>query len=472
MHLLTVMRFCRPRAHFPIHLASRTIEVHGNLGMPSKYTSGSRTILGEQKGCHGQYATCIATCNRIVAVVEESEGSRVFVYGGKNRQEFKRHAAKVSGLIHVEDNVVASVDKDGKGIVWNAAKGTVITGFQVSGEKFDVFRKIGPSSFAAQSESGKLYILSHNSGRNVKEMRTLKLGKFNYVIAAHINILLVQHLQEASLIRNGDGVVVFDTETGDQLGHLNKKKAVVCAAINHWHIVTGCSDKKLYVFRKRSNFELAKTIDMENFMDDEDKDDDEIEDEFDIEDDDENDAETEVILDITFIHSDLLMVTMFRSGVYFISIAKETCIARIIRRKTDIGITSSAILADGRICLGGEYQFHAIYPTPAVLRRDIEEYTERNFSFCEIGRAEMHTWKDKVAELKEEALKIKMKMDCTSAEIVERGNEMEKMKEKIATQKMEIQQLKEQQSKRINVMGYLFSSIRESVGLDEREKNV
>jgi len=122
------------------------------------------------------------------------------------------------------------------------------------------------------------------------------------------------------------------------------------------------------------------------------------------------------------------------------------------------------------ICLGGEFQYHAIYSAPAVLRKDIEEYTERNFSACEIGRVEMNTWKGKVADLKEEANKIKMKMDCTSAEIAERRKEMDKMKEKIDMQKMEIQKLKEQQSKRFYVMGNLYDSIRETMGMDESGK--
>jgi len=200
--------------------------------MSSNHTYDPDTILGDKKGCSGQYASCIGTRNRIVAVVEESRGSRVFVYGGKNKQEFKKHAAKVSDIIHVEDDVVASVDKDGKGLVWNAVSGAVINGFQVSGEKFVVFKRIGPSSFAVQSESGYLYILSHNSGRNVKEVRHLELGKFNYIIAAHVNIFLVQFLEDSSLIESGDGVVVMDTDQGIQLGHLNKRKAVVCAAIN------------------------------------------------------------------------------------------------------------------------------------------------------------------------------------------------------------------------------------------------
>jgi len=112
----------------------------------------------------GKVVSCLSTSNFIVAYYEKS----AFVFPLENTvakplYTFVKHSGNISRMIHVQDDVVASVGVDGELLTWCAKTGQVIGEYKVPGNTFSTIAKQSPTMLVVCAREPTASSSSRNS---------------------------------------------------------------------------------------------------------------------------------------------------------------------------------------------------------------------------------------------------------------------------------------------------------------------
>jgi len=81
--------------------------------------------------------------------------------------EFNKHKGEVNGLIHISDDILASVDDDGMLLTWRATTGVVQEGLKVSEDQCFALSKAGSTAILISTEHGEIIRIKHSNGKKL-----------------------------------------------------------------------------------------------------------------------------------------------------------------------------------------------------------------------------------------------------------------------------------------------------------------
>lgn len=115
---------------------------------------------------------------------------------------------------------------------------------------------------------------------------------------------------------------------------------------------------KIYVHEIGDGYELARKIDLSEF-----------------------DAYVcDVIIyirDIKFLDAEIVMVTTKGCGIFFVSVESGQCISHFHLENSNELESAAAVMTDGRICVGGDNGYCALFQLPTEVDQVIGQYVER-----------------------------------------------------------------------------------------------
>jgi len=294
---------------------------------------------------------CITTLNYIVLTREDGK-IHVYSFQGERLRVFEKHTSEVWDMVHIAGNIVVSVDEEGKLYCWDAFTCDIYGRFSGRSTSFRTVCKLDPNLLVLGSISNEVYIVSHENGRNITEIRKHKNVQSCDVSVAYDNIFVTDLL--------GNTATVWDCASGEMLAELKHDDMVHCTAINGKFIVTGCKDGKLYVRKNNTAYSLVNTMDMTDFLQRTNS----------------MPAPVTSVSDVEIIESNLVMVTLSMGGIFFISLGQASaCVARFVPPTTS-ALRRAYILSDRRIFVPSNARNCSIFTAPPDVKPLIENYAE------------------------------------------------------------------------------------------------
>jgi len=365
-----------------------------------------------------------------------SDSDRVLVY--RHTPEFApvgafdKHKTRVNGVVHLFDDILASVDEAGFLLTWSATTGSVRSGCRVSEGGCWAITKAGASVILVGTTTGEIILVSHEGAKNlaVNERATAENSVWIYGICAHSNIFVAIDRTNVKIWDYGDDQL-FGNITID-----NEK--ILAVAVSDEFVVMGGEDGEIYVHGRPDgfNFNLLKTIDLQSSG--------------------HLEHDYTRIFDLSFLNEDILMVTTDDSGLFFVSVESGKCISHY-QVENSKGLYRTTVLSDGRMCIGGLRGYCAIFDTPPEVQSymgkclpPIKE-EKSTVSVNNIGDINTMQLEKKVQNMESEIEELKVQNKELQLQNKEQAvriaiMELSKLKEDGNTEVMKVQ-LKKQQEK-------------------------
>lgn len=296
----------------------------------------------------GYELTATSSCDGMVRVYSSDKN-------GIPIQVFAKHTRAVTGLLHLLEDILLSVDSKGTIFTWRARTGEEIGKCDLLGNKKYPRRlaKLSPSKVAIGSDKAGIQIVKHKSGRNlVNSSRGLSqrdYGSCNDIDAYGHVLVSVNSKHSAN---------VWKTSTGAREAVFTFKhdSLATSVSVTDKYIVTACEDGKVYVRRKNGDFSHVSTFDIANFR---------------------GDAKCAFEIYLSFIGSGVMMVATRKKGIFFIALTSAECIAHFKPEFSTVGnlganeVRCAMFLSGARLGIGG-HGYCAIVHAP----QEVKEYMQ------------------------------------------------------------------------------------------------
>lgn len=181
-------------------------------------------------------------------LIKELSGGQFRVFSreteGKPNIIFDHHYTEIVGIIHLFEDVVASLDETGNIITWHASSGSVLSQMQTERRGSNNFAKREYNSLVFSDISGNIHVVSHTKGEELKHVLTRHLRAFSRGtrIAVHGGVCITYvngfHRQTPN---------VWDSYTFEQVSELN---AVVncCRVAMNDDLIVGAAPIGIYIY--------------------------------------------------------------------------------------------------------------------------------------------------------------------------------------------------------------------------------
>lgn len=282
----------------------------------------------------------------------------VNIYGytilGEPSRVFEEHTGKVSGLMHLCDDVLASVDTDGMLLTWEATSGAVLDQLKVSNRRCTSIAKASTTDILVGTLDGEIVIVENSNGKKLGVKKQCTSGK-------NIRIYDISACNGIFVAALGPyGIEVYN-EVNGELSHsiLNGNGPSTCVAGSDDFIVMGYRDEKICVYGIRDGYNLLRTIELSKFHGDR-----------------SIKSRGVTIQNICFLNVGIVMVTTNDDGIYFVSVKSGECISHC-NTKSSATLYETAVLSDGHVCIGGPDGYCAVFKPPQDVEDYIVEYNQR-----------------------------------------------------------------------------------------------
>lgn len=274
---------------------------------------------------------CVSTHELIAVATYRSNEVKIFGYNnqGEPNRVFIEHKREVTGLVHVCDDVLASVDKDGMLLTWRATTGVLLDQLKVSNNSFRCIAKASTARMLVGTADGEIVIVKHSNGTKLQDKKRCKSAKERAIS----NISACNGIFVAVV---GGNVQVWNGSSGELL-HSIENIPFHSVAVSDDFIVTGDGGTNLYIHRIQDEYNLQRKINLRRL----------------------NQIHIrDRIKHICFLNKEIVIVTMTNSHIFFVSVESGQCISYCISRckkensNESKGLVAMAVLSDGRVCIG------------------------------------------------------------------------------------------------------------------------
>jgi len=296
----------------------------------------------------------------LIAVASNDKKVRVYsqATAGECIHVFDKHMAHIYGLEHLFDDVLASVDFNGTVFTWKAGSKILMDKFEVRGACVTSMKKLSDTLLGIGTSHGEVKVLYHDRGIGLKEVNRLNIGDSSLILD-----LAVYGEQLITVTISGVAMVLNYT-TREHLATFQHEADALDVTVSDNYIATSCRDGKIHV-RKRDGYSVVSRLDLNTLLQSED------------------DTENTIRINIraaTWISSDLIMVITEMTGIFFISLEKNECVAHFLTihpSKTGLStsIRTATVLEDGRVCIGGSEGHCVITHPPPAVKNLIKEFS-------------------------------------------------------------------------------------------------
>jgi len=283
--------------------------------------------------------TCIPE-HDLVALIAYSK--KVYIYSYETKGEplhvFGKHANRVSALVHLSGDLLASVDHSGVLVTWRAGTCTVLDKLQVSEDMNWEITKASSTHLLVGTSGGEIISVRHDNGQNLAVENRVKDNRLKWMgeMDACNDICAVVLYKNGLILNHSTGNILHDFKD-------NKNERINAVAVSENLIVTGGEDGQIYVREIGDGYELLRTVNLRDFYNCE----------FRLLD----------IADLTFLSADIVMVGTYNAGLFFVSVESGICMSHFKLQPSNV-MLRAAVLSDGRIFVGGSFRNSFIFQPP------------------------------------------------------------------------------------------------------------
>jgi len=283
--------------------------------------------------------------------------SKVYIFSYETKGEplrvFRKHEKKISALVHLWDDILASVDQSGFLVTWRAGSCAVLDELQISEDMNWTITKASSTHLLVGTNRGEIISVRHHNGRNLAVENRVKVNRLKWIngMAAYNDICVVVGKKNGQILNNSTGNILHNFQH-------NKNERISALAVSQNFIVTGGREGQIYVREIGDGYELLRTVNLWDFY---------------------NSDGLLHIVHLTFLSADIVMVVTYGAGLFFVSIESGICISHF-KLKCSKGMFRAAVLSDGRICVGGIDKYAFIFQPPPKVADHISYYIERMYS--------------------------------------------------------------------------------------------
>lgn len=322
-----------------------------------------RVVLNNINTTRSSLITYINTSN-VIAVTDNRE---VFVHSLEDQVTetlvFKKHGGSVTQVLHLCQDILVSVDDKGNLFSWDAESGAVLGEFKKD-HHFHSAEKLGNDTLLVGATGGKLFVLSHREGRNFVEEREVIASPFSEPQAT-VNSIFVHGDIIISLYVSNYACISKTCDFG-KVSEINQDKCIRAAALNDRSLVVGCDSGKLIIYKNHSSYEQIGEVDLFAAP--------------------EMSFRKSPFHQLLFITDDLLLVSTYTTGIFFVSLSKKSTVANLYpgyytsgNNLKRINRPTCIILNDGRICVEGSNSC-CIFDPPPIVAADVKSYADQMLS--------------------------------------------------------------------------------------------
>lgn len=275
-----------------------------------------------------------ASCERVFVFENSTEGEPIRV--------FDAHKRSVRSMIHLCDDVIASVDAAGTLLTWRGTTGNVLDQLKVTEGECWSITKTSSTEVLVGTGNGQVVLVTHGDGQHLTVRERLTDGR-------HQDITAVGAYQNVFVAVGELNLQIWNYANGKLL-HSIEDDIFLQVAVNEDFILLGGEDCKVYVYEKRTPYNLMRTIDVRKLHP--------------------SKLDDSWIADISFLNDDTAMVTAGHAGLFFISLLSGECICTCPLKNS----VRAAVLNDGRLLIGGMHGCCYIFKPPQVVEISIAEY--------------------------------------------------------------------------------------------------
>jgi len=289
----------------------------------------------------------------MVAISTNSNTVYVHEYGTKGEplRVFEEHTADVNGLVHIYDDVLASVDDDGMLLTWRASTGIVQDRLELSTDRCFAISKASALVILVGTWEGEIIIVDHTNPKHLVVKERFKpdenADESIHFICGYNDIL--------AAVANAN-VQIWNYSKGERLSDIGNDE-IFTVAVSEGFIAIGGEDCIINVHqiadasrsRVADGYNQVKTIDLK--------------------------WEDSSIRDIAFVNRDIVMVTTDYNGLFLVSMESGQCISHFRVEKSK-NLYRANILSDGRICVGGEDGYCVLLEPPQEVEVIVGEYAK------------------------------------------------------------------------------------------------
>lgn len=283
---------------------------------------------------------------------------------GVPRVMFAGHSSSVRGLVHIQDDVVASVGSDQNVLLWHAASGKRISTLKIEDVGLlTAVSKISASTLVVGTGWGHLLFVSFNlRDRNAKcniiDRAEHAHEKEVKDIAVHSNLMVSCSWDKTAK--------AWDATSHQLLDVFVHNDRIISTDADNSFILTGCMDGSLYVRRNTPGFPLTFVF-----------------------------RTNDSWLRSVCIYNDDVVSFIGDSGyLSFVSLSSASRIACI--KAPGSFMRCSVVVNDGRITVGGRAGFCGIISPPSQISESIDECVARHFPWSSIAIT-MHQYPPRLA---------------------------------------------------------------------------
>ena len=305
---------------------------------------------------------CVKYSVRDVACIPERDlfalvtySNKVYIYSYETKGEplrvFRKHKNYVSALVHLSDDILASVDESGVLVTWRSGTCAVLDKLQVSEHKNWAITKVSSTHLLVGTHGAEVIRVRHDNGRNLAVKNRVKVNSFKWIekMASYNDICAVVWENNGQILNNATGNILHDFQD-------NKTKGINAVAVSENFIVTGGRDGQIYVREIGDGYELLRTVNLRDIYN--------------------SGFRLLNIVHLTFLSVDIVMVVTLNTGLFFVSVESGICISHFKLQDSE-GLHRAAALSDGRICAGGPGHYCVIFQPPPEVADYISYYAGR-----------------------------------------------------------------------------------------------
>lgn len=280
---------------------------------------------------------------------------RVFIYGYSTEsgpiRVFDKHKSEIFDLVHLSDDILASVDHDDMLLTWRATTCDVLDRIKVSKDRCHSITKVSVTEILVGTANGELLIVEHANGNNLsveklwicENAQTLSgtCVYNNRIVVARVHDVQVWDYSECHLLRTFQYGNICRVSVSDNL------------------VVMG-GDGKIIVHELSDGYNHLRTIDLCKLY--------------------HFDRGYTGMNKITFLNTDILMVVTAYSGIFFVSVESGQCVSHCLLENSK-DVLRAAVLSDGRFCVGGDSGYCCTVKPPLEIEYIVNRYAERIYSY-------------------------------------------------------------------------------------------
>lgn len=177
----------------------------------------------------------------------QSKSIQILVFDSETTGEpkflFNPHQDNVVGIVHLVDDIIATLDYSGIQITWRASSGIILSQAHLGRTgSTHLAKRDGYSLICLDSISGAFTVVSHVAGKKLKPVMRRNLGKFPKWIKIVVNAGICIAYYGTTTV--ADTLTVLNSKTFKHLGELSIVVPLKCVPLYDDVIIGGGGNRK------------------------------------------------------------------------------------------------------------------------------------------------------------------------------------------------------------------------------------